>query len=236
MAANDPAQLTSSLEDYLETILELQRLRGEVRVRDIAAARQVKAGSVSPALRRLSEMGLLDYTQREHIGLTERGAALARRIYARHRLLELLFQDVLLLPPSDAEPVACAMEHSLTPEAMDRLARFLEYLEAPDGGHDFLASFHRWLDAADRPGPPQAFQRRMTLSQLAAGQRARVLRVTGYGPQRRRLLDMGVLPDAELQVLRPGDGAHPTSILLNGCALELDEGQAQAVRVEPSTG
>ncbi len=81
-------EITSSLEDYLETIYELQRDGREVRVRDIAEARGVKAGSVSPALRRLADQGLIDYTRRAHIGLTPLGERAAQRIHARHRLLE----------------------------------------------------------------------------------------------------------------------------------------------------
>jgi DtxR family transcriptional regulator, Mn-dependent transcriptional regulator len=141
--------LTRALEDYLETIYELLRERHEARVRDIAEARGVKAGSVSPALRRLSDLGLLDYTRRGHIGLTPTGERLARRIHARHRALEQLFVQVLAMDPTDAEPVACAMEHSLTPAAMDRLARFLEYLDVHDRGRGFLAEFHAWLEGSE---------------------------------------------------------------------------------------
>lgn len=153
MAASTPGfHLTRSLEDYLETIYQLLRDHQVARVRDIAEARGVKAGSVSPALRRLSEMGLVDYTQREHIGLTAQGELLARRVYARHRMLRRLFQDVLLLPSVDAEPVACAMEHSLTPLAMDRLVRFLDYLEECGEGQEFLVAFHAWLRSDDQLG------------------------------------------------------------------------------------
>jgi DtxR family Mn-dependent transcriptional regulator len=225
--------LTRSLEDYLETIYELQRDRQVARVRDIAEARGVKAGSVSPALRRLYRLGLVDYARRERIGLTPRGERLARRIYARHRLLEQLFQDVLLLPPADAEPVACAMEHSLSPAAMDRLARFLEFLEVRSEGSELLASFHAWLDRTSEEHPPTELPRRPTLGRLRGGQRARVLRVLGYGEQRRRLLDMGLLRDAEIEVLAPAGAEGPLRARLHGHVLELTAEQAAAVRVEP---
>jgi len=142
----EPA-LTRSLEDYLETIYELLRDHREARVRDIAEARGVKAGSVSPALRRLADLGLVDYAQREHIGLTPLGEAAARKVYDRHRLLERLFQHVLQLPPADADPIACAMEHSLTPVAMARLERLLDLLDSHDDGRAFLEAFHARLAA-----------------------------------------------------------------------------------------
>ena len=141
--------LTSALEDYLETIYELLMDRREARVRDIAEARGVKASSVSPALRRLADLGLLDYTRRGHIGLTPLGERVARRIHARHRALEQLFGRVLAMDAAAAEPVACAMEHSLTPEAMDRLVRFLEFLEEHEQGRAFLADFHARLESSD---------------------------------------------------------------------------------------
>jgi DtxR family Mn-dependent transcriptional regulator len=145
-AGPPPPELSSSLEDYLETIYELHRDGREVRVRDIAEARGVKAGSVSPALRRLAQQGLIDYTRRAHIGLTPHGERAAQHIRARHRLLERLFREVLLLEDEQAEPVACAMEHHLTPATTARLRSLLTYLDQRSEGRAFLASFHAWLD------------------------------------------------------------------------------------------
>ena len=94
--------LTPSLEDYLETIYLLQQGTSEARVRDIATARDVKASSVSPALKRLADMGYLSYIQRESIRLTETGKIAARRIYARHVLLFQFFHDILGMPADKA--------------------------------------------------------------------------------------------------------------------------------------
>ncbi len=152
MATPPPApQLSRSLEDYLETIYELLRDRREARVRDIAEARGVKAGSVSPALKRLAAMGLVDYAQREHIGLTPLGERVARRVHDRHRLLERLFEDVLRMPADQAQPVACAMEHSLTPAAMDRLAAMIRFIDEDEQGAAFLTALHAWLDGSGSP-------------------------------------------------------------------------------------
>jgi len=85
--------LTGALEDYLETIYELVRDRKLARVKDIAKARGVKSGSVSPAMRRLSDLGYIKYVEREFIDLTPTGERAARRIYARHQLLKRFFTD-----------------------------------------------------------------------------------------------------------------------------------------------
>lgn len=136
-------ELTGSLEDYLETIYLLIQERRVARVRDIARARNVKAGSVTPALRRLADLGLIEYEQREYIDLTERGRRAARRVLARHQLLTRFFDEVLQMPPEAANAEACKLEHSLSDEAMDRLVRFFEFLAVcPHRPPALLDAFH----------------------------------------------------------------------------------------------
>ena len=77
--ASHAIELTGALEDYLETIYELVRDHKFARVRDIAKARGVRAASVSPAMKRLSDLGLIRYVRREYIDLTEQGEEEARK-------------------------------------------------------------------------------------------------------------------------------------------------------------
>src|SRR5512136_225406 len=112
------SEISSSLEDYLETIYLLVQEQGFARVKDVARARDVKAASVSIALRRLADMDLVRYERREYIALTPEGEQAGRRVFSRHRLLTRFFQEVLNLPAQAASAQACAMEHSLTDEAM----------------------------------------------------------------------------------------------------------------------
>ena len=59
-------KLTASLEDYLETILQVTRAKPVVRIKDIARARDVKAGSVSAAMKRLEDLDLIRYERNEY--------------------------------------------------------------------------------------------------------------------------------------------------------------------------
>src|SRR3989339_987168 len=122
------AHMSSPLEDYLETIYLLVQEHGFARVKDIAKARDVKAATVSIALRKLAEGEFVNYERREYIGLTQKGEEAARRILTRHRLLTRFFEEVLKMSRHAAGEQACAMEHSLTDEAMDRMVRFFEFL------------------------------------------------------------------------------------------------------------
>ena len=58
-------EMSQPLEDYLETIYLLVQEHGFARVRDIARARDVKAATVSIALRKLAELDLVRYERRE---------------------------------------------------------------------------------------------------------------------------------------------------------------------------
>src|ERR1017187_4474765 len=123
-------EISSSLEDYLETIYLLVQEQGFARVKDVARARDVKAASVSIALRKLAELDLVRYERREYIALTPEGEKAGRRVFSRHRLLTRFFEEVLSMPAEAASEQACAMEHSLTDEAMVRMVRFFEFLGA----------------------------------------------------------------------------------------------------------
>ena len=237
-------QLTSSLEDYLETVLCLVTENGFARVKDIAKARGVKAGSVSPALKRLSQMGLVNYARREYVTLTADGEREARRVYSRHRLLTRFFGSVLQMSDEAAEQEACAMEHSLSNEAMDRLVRFFEFLAAcPNGSTSFLERFHGCSTVHDGiptcPHPCStssaasigSAERTTSVYDLKPGKEGRVTQVNAQGSIRQRLLDMGILPDALIEMVRVAPAGDPVWIQLDGTQLALRRPEAEAVLV-----
>ena len=236
--------LTVALEDYLETILILVCERGFARVRDIAKARKVRSSSVSPALKRLDELGLITYVQREYIGLTDSGEREARRVLARHDLLTRFFSEVLQMPSEASEREACAMEHSLSPEAMDRFVRFFEFLNVcPESQREWLKKFHCCPmvqdDSSTCENPCEGDQARsqglgentMSVSDLRPGQQGKVSHVNARGAVRQRLLDMGLLPDVVIRVERLAPTGDPVWISLKGFQIALRRKEAKAVLI-----
>ncbi len=235
--------LPRALEDYLETIYLLVRDSGYARVRDIAKARGVKAGSVSPALRRLATMGLIDYERREYIGLTAAGEAQARRVLSRHQLLTRFFNEVLEMPLQGAEAQACALEHGLSDDGMDHLARFFERLHPCDGrpGHFMLGETGETPPGPREGGcepqlaaPGEHAPAPLRLSQLEPGPRAKVQRIEAQGDQRRQLLGLGFIPAAPVTVLRHDPGTRRLWVNLLGSPLVMDMEDAASVVVEPA--
>lgn len=240
-AANslDEQAISSSLEDYLETIYLLVQEQGFARVKDVARARAVKAASVSIALRKLAEMALVRYERREYIALTPDGEKAGRRVFSRHRLLTRFFEEVLSMKPEAASEQACAMEHSLTDEAMDRLVRFFEFLGACPS---VVESFHRCPLAQDAralgtaPGSCTVCARKkedsaISLAEVRPGQGAVVAKIDASGALRQRLLDMGVLPETQIDVERVGLGGDPFWVRCQGARLALRRSEAHSILV-----
>ena len=235
--------LTGALEDYLETIYQLIRDKKIARIKDIARARKVKAGSVSPAMRRLSDLGYIDYGRREFITLTPKGEEAARRVYARHVVLTRFFAEILQMPASAAEIDACAMEHNLSNEAMDRLVRLFEYLHHCADGAELLDKFHgstfmqktassqRGCIEVARSKRGAAMQDR-SLADLQPGQHGVVTQVQGRGAIRQRLLDMGILPDISVEVERVAPSGDPVWVKVQGFQLSLRKKEAKTVMIE----
>ncbi|MBW1807421.1 MAG: DtxR family transcriptional regulator [Deltaproteobacteria bacterium] len=235
--------LTDALEDYLETIYLLVRDKEFARVKDIAKARSVKSASVSPAMRRLAEMGLIKYMQREYIGLTEAGEQQARRIYAKHQLLTRFFEDILDMSPKAARIDACAMEHSLSPQAMDRLARFFEFIGVCSEGKEFVEKFHKCGLVHDDKSfnhgecsselmpDEQSKEHIISVADLQPGEKGSVTHVNGHGAIRQRLLDMGILPKVIVEVERVAPSGDPIWIKLQGFQLSLRRKEADAILV-----
>jgi len=239
-----PTSLSHSLEDYLETIYLLLRGQKLARVKDIAKARGVKASSVTPAMKRLAEQGLVDYNQHEYIDLTPEGADLARRTLARHEILKRFFLEILGLDEAKAEADACSMEHHLSDEGMDRLVRLFEFLARCPQGHDgFLERFHHCSEVhPELPPCSDKCQREQrlhntsnlsqsTLANLKPGEKARISQVLAEGAIRQRLLDMGMLPGVEVILERFAPAGDPLWIRTEGFQLSLRRAEAAAILV-----
>lgn len=138
----EAVSLSASLEDYLEAIFRLSRMRRVVRVRDIANALGVTPPSATGAIQQLKERGLVAHEKYEDVLLTEAGRSAATEVHQRHEELRSFFEDVLLLEPDAAEREACALEHSISAHTLERLRRFLVCVRRcaegqPGGVHAF---------------------------------------------------------------------------------------------------
>jgi Mn-dependent DtxR family transcriptional regulator len=108
-------QIRTSAEDYLETILLLSKKTGAVRSIDIAGETGYSKPSVSVAVKKLREGGLIEVDSDGFITLTETGLDAAKHVYERHSAI----YDWLVaggVSENTAAVDACRMEHVISDE------------------------------------------------------------------------------------------------------------------------
>jgi len=144
-------KLSSTLEDYLETICRLQDQKGFARDRDIAEALDVASSTATAALHALDQKGMINYKPYEPVTLSSAGREESEQILLRHRILRDFLENVLAIPGKRADGIACKMEHAIDREALLRFVCFLVFIKDHSGGKtDWLAQFGRFLsDGAD---------------------------------------------------------------------------------------
>jgi DtxR family transcriptional regulator, manganese transport regulator len=118
------AQAVALLEDYVELIDDLHASSGEARLTDIARRLGVSHATAIKCLARLKREGLVASKPYRGIFLTPRGAALAARARARHRIVVNVLR-ALGVPPKTAEQDAEGIEHHVSDAAMRAFSAFL---------------------------------------------------------------------------------------------------------------
>ncbi len=112
--------MTKSLEDYIEAIYRLSKEDGHTRVVDVAKALGVKMPSVNSAVKELARLKLVKYEKYHELMLTSEGVAVAEKVYEYHIILKNFLLSIGV-SEENAEADACAMEHILSPETIERI-------------------------------------------------------------------------------------------------------------------
>ena len=120
---------SSTVEDYLERILELINTKGYARVVDIAGSLGISQASVTNMVQRLDSEGLLKYEKYRGLVLTTAGETLARNITRRHQLLTD-FLKLLGLPDDVIYHDVEGMEHHISPPTLRAIENLTGFLSA----------------------------------------------------------------------------------------------------------
>lgn len=146
-------ELSASQEDYLEAIFHIVAENQVARGKNIAQRLDVRASSVTNALRALAAQGLINYAPYDLITLTDAGLTTAREIVARHQALNTFLVSVLGIDPVEADQAACKMEHSVPKAIINRLVKYAEYVQhCPRGGVTWESGFGYYCKTECPPG------------------------------------------------------------------------------------
>lgn len=119
-------KILESAENYLETILILQKRNGSVRSIDIVNELDYTKPSVSIAMKNLRENGYIEMDASGFITLLESGKKIAEKMYERHTFIS----DWLIslgVNPAVAVDDACRMEHVISEESFEAIKKHVHF-------------------------------------------------------------------------------------------------------------
>lgn len=187
------SKLTPATEDYLRTIYSLGEEIQPVIAARVADEVGVSASTMVSTLRRLQREGYVKVERRKEIKLTAEGKEVAERILRRHFLIERFLTDLLGLDWVKAHQEAHRLEHAVSQEVEERLAKLLNYPTSCPHGNLI-------------PGkPPRRSEKGVPLHKSPVGKEIELECITEGGERDARLLgflqEHRLVPGAKLQVL-----------------------------------
>jgi len=191
---------SDAIENYAKAIYALQEHSHDAvaSITELAERLGVGTASVSGMVRRLSDLGLVEHTPYRGVTLTEEGERVALGVIRSHRLLELFLTEVLEVPWDRVHAEAEVLEHHISPELEELIARKLGDPTADPHG-DPIPSRDLEIELPDT----------VALAALEAGQRGSIARISDAQPDLLRYLaDRDIGPGDAIEVLErePFDG------------------------------
>jgi len=186
-------KITPATEDYLRTIYALEEEVQPVIAARVADEMGVSASTMVSTLRRLQREGYLKVERRKEIRLTAAGKRIAERILRRHYLIERFLTDLLGLDWVKAHQEAHRLEHAVSQEVEERLAKLLkDPMTCPHGN-----PIPGRVSGKPKKGSP--------LNQIAAGKEVELEYITEGGERDARLLGLlqqhNLVPGTKVQIL-----------------------------------
>lgn len=200
-----PETLSSVAQDYLKVIWTVQEWsRERVSTKLLSERIGVSASTVSEAIRKLSDQGLVDHARYGSIALTDAGRSAAVSMVRRHRLIETFLVNELGYGWDEVHDEAEVLEHAVSDRMIDRIDAKLGFPERDPHGDP--------IPAADGSVPtPPARQ----LSDYQDGESGRVARISDADPAMLRYFDsVGIALDTDITVIERRDFAGTVSIRL----------------------
>jgi DtxR family transcriptional regulator, Mn-dependent transcriptional regulator len=219
---------SEQLEEYLESILDIEEKDGIAKTSAIARCMKVAPASVTEALQTLSDKGFVHYEPYKGAHLTEQGREMARKVKRRHRLLEVFLTDVLHISGKNVHDEACRMEHTLSDETECALCKMLNApARCPHGS--LIEPCDRDVESCSacllENTPPSSCPRDEPLIPLTAlrpGQKGTIAFIRGDSSVVQRLTDLGLTLKTDIQLVRKAPLSGPVEIGVRKTRLAID--------------
>lgn len=216
--------LSQAVEDYLKTIYKLQNGSDIVSTSDIARTMSVSSASVTNMVKRLAQMGLVEYESYRGVTVTSTGKKVALEIIRHHRLLELYLREVMGYPWDKVHQEAEHLEHHISEEFEDKLDEMLGFPTHDPHGDPIPTREGEIAESTTDP-----------LANFEPGEIVVIQRVSDSDPEMLSYLEkIGLMPGALLEILGKAPFHGPITILVQGNEHVVGYRIASNVFVEPA--
>ncbi|MBV9213127.1 MAG: metal-dependent transcriptional regulator [Actinobacteria bacterium] len=183
---------SSAVEDYAKAIYALAaESDGPVSNNAVAERLGVTPASASAMVRRLDDLGLARHAPYRGVELTDRGVEVALEVLRHHRLLELYLAESLGVPWDRVHDEAEVLEHVLSEELEELIARKLGDPKRDPHGDPIPT---RELEVEE--------DRTATFESLEPGGRGTFVRISDSDPgMLRYLAERGIAPGDEFEIV-----------------------------------
>jgi len=120
---------SSSAEDYLKHIYNVQSIHGIASTGSLADVLSVKPASVTEMIKKLESKKFLINKPYMGFKLTKKGEAEALKLVRKHRIIETFLYNYLNYPIEKIHDEAEVLEHGVSDEFIERLDRLMQYPE-----------------------------------------------------------------------------------------------------------
>ncbi len=194
--------LSQAVEDYLKTIYKLQQGVESVSTSDIARSMSVSAASVTNMVKRLAQLGLVEYESYRGVTVTSTGEKVALEIIRHHRLLELYLKEVMGYSWDKVHEEAEHLEHHISEEFEDKLDEILGFPTHDPHGDPIPT---REGEIAESTSDP--------LADVEPGLNVVIQRVSDSDPEMLSYLEqIGLLPGATVAIVEKAPFHGPITI------------------------
>jgi DtxR family Mn-dependent transcriptional regulator len=207
-------------QDYLKVIWTVREWSQErVSTKLLAERMGVSASTVSEAVRKLADQGLVEHARYGSITLTEVGRKAAIAMVRRHRLIETFLVSELGYSWDEVHDEAEVLEHAVSETMVQRIDAKLGHPDRDPHG-DPIPS----VDGAVPALPARQ------LSRFQAGESGRVARISDSDPAMLRYFDtVGIALDTPITVVERRDFAGTIAVRVEDRPLDLGSPAAEAI-------
>ena len=228
-------EISENIEEYLEVLYKFGSKDSHVSTTTLSKELGIAPGSVTQMLKKLEDIGYIDYIPYKGASLTDEGNKIAQKITRKHRILERFLKDVLKIKDENIHAQACEMEHSLSDEAERAICHMLEHPDTcPDDNLipacDF--DFASCDDCVNNHGDIDDIGIRdfnlLSISQLSPGDEGEILFVRGGDLSLANAIDAGLNIGTKITIAE-SETSNYYSIYLEDSLIEISRDLADNV-------